>query len=275
MTVSFDKNLVIVISLQSLSFVIRNTSPIGWVPILLCKAWELGFAKVIRNYLIGFVIIFMPIFGITTCLDSYYYGTLTIVPWNFIKVNVFLGLSQTFGSDPLLKYINQEIPLRFNILLPPLLFGILHHCRTSRNKQSLPYLVIYSASIVLFLSLISHKEPKFLLPVFPPFFLIIGQYLQDKWCKQYLKQVQFYVILALLVETVTSVYFVHVHELGAWGPINYLREHYPKYESLVVANKFEGNYLSLNHRQGELPKLLFVNHDPPFVQKVNFQIPLI
>ena len=36
-TAEFDRNTVIVIALQSLSFVVRNTSPIGWVPILLCK----------------------------------------------------------------------------------------------------------------------------------------------------------------------------------------------------------------------------------------------
>ena len=36
----FDKNLIIVITLQSISFVIRNTSPIAWVFILLFKAYE-------------------------------------------------------------------------------------------------------------------------------------------------------------------------------------------------------------------------------------------
>ena len=38
MTTAFDKNLIIVVILQSISFVIRNTSPIGWVVILIYKA---------------------------------------------------------------------------------------------------------------------------------------------------------------------------------------------------------------------------------------------
>jgi len=174
LTTQFDKNLAIVIGLQTLSFILRNTSPIGWVPILVCKAFELGLFEMICNYLKGFVVIFMPMFILATAIDSYYYGALTIVPWNFIKVNVFQGLSQTFGSDPIEKYIAQEIPVRFNIFLPVLILGMIAHWKVCRNQQKVPYLVIYCFSIIGFLSLISHKEPKFLLPVFPPCFIIIG-----------------------------------------------------------------------------------------------------
>lgn len=39
----FDFNMMMVIALQSVSFVIRNTSPIAWVVLLLLKAYEKGF----------------------------------------------------------------------------------------------------------------------------------------------------------------------------------------------------------------------------------------
>lgn len=68
---------------------IRNTAPIGWVPILLLKAGEIDSAAVIINYVIGAMTIFLPIFGTSVALDSLYYGEFTVVPWNFIKVNVF------------------------------------------------------------------------------------------------------------------------------------------------------------------------------------------
>lgn len=166
-----------VIVLQSLSFVVRNTSPIGWVPILIVKALEIGFMATLSNYILGFITIFLPMFSLATFLDSKFYGTLTIVPWNFIKVNVFEGLSQTFGSDPMGKYILQEIPVRFNVLLPALILGLVHHYKVCRSKNMIPFLLIYIVSIVGFLSLITHKEPKFLLPVFPAMFIVIGQYL--------------------------------------------------------------------------------------------------
>ena len=90
MTARFDRNTMALIIFQSLSFIIRNTSPIPWVPILLLKAYEYGF-QVITNYMVGFVFLFMPMFGASVIADSLYYGQLTIVPWNFIKVNVLDG----------------------------------------------------------------------------------------------------------------------------------------------------------------------------------------
>ena len=114
-----------------MSFVIRNTSPIGWVPILLMKAGEIDFATVMVNYVNGALIIFLPIFGISVAADSYYYGEMTIVPWNFIKINVFEGLSQTFGSDPLFKYIQVELPARYNIFFPCVILGTYHFVKQS------------------------------------------------------------------------------------------------------------------------------------------------
>jgi len=57
------------------------------------KAGEIDTAGVIINYIIGAMTIFLPIFGTSVALDSVYYGEFTVVPWNFIKVNVFQGLS--------------------------------------------------------------------------------------------------------------------------------------------------------------------------------------
>ena len=93
------------------------------------KAGEIDFATVFMNYIIGAMVIFLPIFGISVAADTYYYDEMTAVPWNFIKVNVFDGLSQTFGSDPLLKYFLVELPARYNIFFPCVVLGIFHYTR--------------------------------------------------------------------------------------------------------------------------------------------------
>ncbi len=69
----FDFNMIMVIALQSFSFVIRNTSPIAWVVLLLLKAYELGFIKMMKYYIIGFFIIFLPIFLSSIAADSWFY----------------------------------------------------------------------------------------------------------------------------------------------------------------------------------------------------------
>jgi len=153
--------------------------------------------------------------------------------------------------------------------------GLYHNIASNWRAKRTPYLAIYIISIVSFLSLISHKEPKFLLPVFPPLFLIIGQYLQTH-IKAYPKFIKSYVIFGVLLEICINYYFVSWHEIGAFGPIEHLRAKYPGYRSLIVSNKFEGNYLSLNHRpNGESPRMTFMTHDPLFVKAANENIPLI
>jgi phosphatidylinositol glycan class B len=264
------ENIGKVVALQTLSFIIRNTSPIGWVPVLLLKAYECGFVEITCKYLKGFVLIFLPLTGLATYLDCVYYGTFTVVPWNFIKVNVFEGLSQEFGSDPMLLYVTHELPKRLHVFFPCFILSIPHYIRWCHNLHTYPYLAIYTGSMLLFLSLISHKEPKFLLPAFPFFFLFVAKYLQDTWMKTNYRLVKCGVYLFLAIEVITSLYFVHLHDLGAFAPVKYLQQTYPAYTSLITNNKFEGNYLTLTHPgpwPAKHPQLFFVNHDPPFVQK--------
>ena len=203
----------------------------------------------IRNYILGFFVIFLPIFGISVLADSLFYEKLTIVPWNFIKTNVLEGHSQSFGADPPLKYLNVELPARFNIFFPCILFGCFNYTKDIIiSKKQIPYLTIYCASILIFLSMLSHKEPKFLLPIFPPLFLIIGYYLATTCARRRPRALKCYVYFGVILEILINLYFVHLHELGAGITVmKWLRSHYPSYGSLITTNKFEGNYYSWNH----------------------------
>ena len=80
----FDKNFAIVVVLQSISFIIRNTSPIGWVVILFYKAcYSKGFnpnikitdfGRMMQNYMLGFFAFTLPILLISIMLDTEYYN---------------------------------------------------------------------------------------------------------------------------------------------------------------------------------------------------------
>ena len=114
------------------------------------------------------------------------------------------------------------------------------------------------------------------MPIFPPFFIFIAKYFQDKWAKTNPKAMFLWFFLGIFIEVAINIYFVHFHELGAWGPIKYLTQNYPKFESLSTTNMFEGNYLTLSHRKSQdFPRLYFHDYDPPFVSYKNASIPLI
>jgi hypothetical protein len=73
---------------------VRNTAPIGWILLLILKAFQLNSpSRIFLNYILGFIMIFMPLVTTATYADSLWYGELKIVPWNFLKVNLLEGHS--------------------------------------------------------------------------------------------------------------------------------------------------------------------------------------
>jgi hypothetical protein len=70
--------------------------------------------------------------------------------------------------------------------------------------------------------MISHKEPKFLLPIFPPFFLIIGDLISSKLLKNHSNKVKLLIVFDVILEILINIYFVKYHELGAFETINYI-----------------------------------------------------
>lgn len=99
----FDKNIVMLTFLLTLSFMIRNTSPIGWPPLILIK--------VIKDrswipFLLAFVLVFIPVAFLSVAIDSYYYGVFPVITsLNFMRVNVSEGVSKYYGTSPFHFYI--------------------------------------------------------------------------------------------------------------------------------------------------------------------------
>ena len=88
-----------------------------------------------------------------------------------------------------------------------------------------------------YLSAISHKEPKFLLPIFPPLFLIIGFCLANTFKKKEKSKklfnrnciIKLYIIFGVILEILINAFFVNIHEIGAFEPMEYLKLNYPDY----------------------------------------------
>ena len=101
---------------------------------------------------------------------------------------------------------------------------------------------IYVIVILAYLSGISHKEPKFLLPIFPPLFLMIGYCISNMYNKKVKNNnkcnrncwINFYIIFGVCLEILINAFFVNVHEIGAFQPIEYIKLNYPNYKSLIT-----------------------------------------
>ena len=185
---------------------IRNTSPIGWPPLLLFKVIYEG--SLIPFIIAGFVV-FLPVVGLSICADSFYYGMDSfpvITAYNFVKANLAEGLSLYFGSEHPTFYLFKVMPLFFQAFYPAVLLGFYFYGRDSLSSNVRPYMLYLTASYLLVFSLIAHKETRFLLPVVPFCFLMAGHFL-SKLVKRIAKSsmttrrlVKLYLVVGITVE---------------------------------------------------------------------------
>ena len=123
----FNKNTVIFTMLLTIGFMMRNTSPVGWIPLLIVKIIDDG---AFLPFLTSGIFVAIPLIIAIVYIDSVYYmgantsssGTSldvrqhdkqfewTVTGYNFLKVNVLEGLSKYFGDHELSMYIINFLP---------------------------------------------------------------------------------------------------------------------------------------------------------------------
>mmetsp|Transcript_10843 Transcript_10843/g.14599 ORF Transcript_10843/g.14599 Transcript_10843/m.14599 type:complete len:246 (+) Transcript_10843:710-1447(+) len=160
----------------------RNTSPVGWVPLLAIKVL---FEGSLCPFLLAAVVVAVPIMLFTVAIDTWFYlGAVNGKDWvftsyNFVQMNLVDGLSKFFGTDPWWFYLVVFAPAIFTAMYPAMLTSLFTHLRSMYSKGQTPYLAYYNAFYLLVFSAIPHKEMRFLLPIVPFAFIMISELLSQ------------------------------------------------------------------------------------------------
>lgn len=93
-------------ALVSIATMMRNSSLVFWIPIILFKAL---FHKNILLFILTATTVALPIIGLSLGADMIYYGKFTITPLNFINFNVLTAGSDFFGVRPSIFYLTDFI----------------------------------------------------------------------------------------------------------------------------------------------------------------------
>ena len=178
----FDRNVVMLTATITTSFMMRNTSPIGWVPLLALKVL---FERALGPFLLAFLLVSLPIMATAVYLDSVYYTGVhadlspkewVFTSWNFILRNVLENKSEFFGTSSWASYIENLMGQMTTLLWPFGYYSMLYgHWRKQLGKGRAPYIAIYCIFTMFVLSLIPHKEDRFLVPIFPFMFIMTGE----------------------------------------------------------------------------------------------------
>jgi hypothetical protein len=125
----FTAKTAILTALISTSFMIRNTSPVGWIPLL---AHKVIFDGSFMPFLKAGIIIALPVIALCVYVDTVMYqsDTWVFTSYNFLEMNILHGLSKYFGEDPWWWYWICILPLDLHIIYPFLPFAIGGHLRT-------------------------------------------------------------------------------------------------------------------------------------------------
>lgn len=147
------------LTLVALAVLVRPTAVIVWFPLLIYHFWqEENKLKLITHYYapIGTLAIV-----ISTIIDCVFYGKWTFVQFNFMKLNIFHGVADFYGSHPWHWYFTQGFPAVIGPHLP--LF--LHGCSLGfRRYKMLLFAIAWTLCVY---SLLPHKEFRFIYPVLP------------------------------------------------------------------------------------------------------------
>jgi hypothetical protein len=133
-------------------------------------------------FLIAGFLIAIPTFSLIIGIDSMYYGQLTFVPLNFFKRNIIDDISSTFGVESSYWYFTHTILYGFNssliILILSIRYNVKRYFKDGTTLLMIP--LLWVSAYITVLSLIPHKESRFMLPIFPYLFLFMGDFIKNK-----------------------------------------------------------------------------------------------
>ena len=124
-------NTVILTALITVSFMIRNTSPVGWLILLAYKVLREGS---FIPFLICGLIVALPLIVLLIWVDTVFYGAdeWVLTSYNFLEMNILHGLSKYFGEHPPFDYLTEGFPQIFTLMFIPAFLSILTHCYLAR-----------------------------------------------------------------------------------------------------------------------------------------------
>lgn len=194
---------------------IRPTAIIPWIPLCYFHLENSNFSKfelILKRYIpigLGFG-------AIALYADYWLYGDLVITPWNFFKVNVLEGIGGFYGSHPWYWYFVVGFPVVLGITLLPFIASIWsvwkkEHMPTLSIRRKLLASITYTLFI---LSLLSHKEVRFLLPILPMALYLAAEYLSRVTTKMNNYVAWFLAITLLIGNAIPIWYLGFVHQRG-------------------------------------------------------------
>lgn len=239
---------------------LRVTAALAILPIFLLhvrravqrSGWVKGLAMTLGiGTLVGVVAL-----GLLACVDYLFYHRWMITPFNFLKYNVFLGVSTLYGTHPLHWYLTVGLGVVGgpHVLFLCLLPGILQQCQVGERTRRLLCEILFVGGVTLALhSLSAHKEFRFIFPVLPLTLVLVA-----------------YVIVTVftLGKTVTQRLLV-----TRWGPVVTANRASTLYHLFVVINLVLISFFLCGYRRGGPAIMRVIRYGSEHYDSIDLLVP--
>ncbi|PGH12891.1 hypothetical protein AJ79_03991 [Helicocarpus griseus UAMH5409] len=194
-------------------------------------------SKELATLISGAVISGSFVLGISTLLDRIYYGFWTFPPLKFLYFNIAQSLAVFYGRNDWHYYISQGYPLLLTTALPFSLVGLFQALFRRQDGPSGQQnsMIRQLASVCTFmpavLSLISHKEVRFIYPLLPSLLILSSPPVVKYFLPAFSRPLsngprRLLLIFLVLVNIYISYYTTLSHASGVINIMDYLRAQY-------------------------------------------------
>ena len=277
-----DVDAIVLTTLITISFIMRNTSIVPWLIPMMYKVFV---QRTLLKFLFCGFFIAIPIMIISILWDSYYYGEFTLTFYSFLKFNVLSGQSNYFGVNSPFNYLLAYPITQMTTLYPFFIFGIIQNLIWHVKQRSFPLLNIMFWSYIIVLSLIGHKENRFMLPLFQIWWIFTAtsiasllEYKSAIWKTQHeliTKRYQIIpkVVKAAIILRILFSLIIWLH-LSQFSDLMYKTNDYVKSlepsDSIFLYHEFESRTtIDYNYKYDSSSKILVFPCEPHFSERNN------
>ncbi|XP_025208440.1 GPI mannosyltransferase 3 [Melanaphis sacchari] len=195
--------------------IMRPTAIIVWIPLILFDFF--AHKRYTVNNLARYICISLLAIIFSITLDSYLHGSFVVTQWNFLYYNIIKKVNAHYSVENWYWYFVSGLPP----VLGPIFFVLIYcfikklrHINLYDTDSKLVITVFWSLSV---LSMVAHKEQRFLLPLFPMIFFITSQQISII-CEKFIKLGTLTVILNIIV----LIYLGRYHQIGSTTVMSHL-----------------------------------------------------
>ncbi|KJE90215.1 GPI mannosyltransferase 3 [Capsaspora owczarzaki ATCC 30864] len=201
---------------------LRPTSAILWIVVVLHHLWTFRFAGFLRLVSQALVVGMLAL-GAATALDYIFYQELVFVQLNFLRFNLLTNAASFYGVHAWHWYWSQGLPAVQGPLIVPFARGawlsLFDKSMRPTDKAANRWLLLLITATVAALSLQPHKEFRFVLPLLPLVACLCGSTLELARPRT----VKLCIAFLVLVSAPLALYTSLVHQRGTIDVMQELR----------------------------------------------------